>query len=517
VCARASIVEGTREELHAMFERRRLPTLREFCSTLGIEPSDLPALAHRADASMFDAGLGDAVIDAIVFDAGLRARIVAGSRELRQRVVRYVQRMLPPGERHLMLVDLGWGATTQRLVDRLLFAAGVECQVSGLYLVTRDVTVDHMLEGMEVHGFLGSAGLPKAAVDTIMRSPEVLEQVCMPHFGSQIGITAELEPVLAPTEPPALQSAQRKAAQDGILAFQHEWGRYRSAAPDAVPALSRAQDPLRAILLRAIAAPSVDEAAIFGRWMHDENFGSDRVESIVARPAAKALSYLDPRALVEIPMTELYWPFGLAALHDEYLAQATAAATTGLVPFEAFSSAVELGKFEMFADYGWGFRDRHKVALEQRRNRLGLSFAKAALHGEFIRRIRLDPAKRACVLRIDWIRLRCHVHNAPDPVTIELERPGDFAKLKLGGCRQIGPKLLLARGEDPRLVLDLKRVVDGQVYAVDVECAYAALPLSREQADAGRGRLRRRLRELAKRSPVGAPVRMAVALARRLR
>src|SRR5206468_2549884 len=143
------------------------------------------ALAHRADASMFDAGLGDAVIDEIVFDAGLRARIVASSRELRQRIVRYVQRMLPPGEQRLMLVDLGWGATTQRLVDRILFAAGVQCDVSGLYLVTRDATVDHLLEGMEVHGFLGNAGLPEPAVRTIMRSPEVLEQVCMPNVGSQ--------------------------------------------------------------------------------------------------------------------------------------------------------------------------------------------------------------------------------------------------------------------------------------------------------------------------------------------
>jgi hypothetical protein len=215
-------------------------------------------------------------------------------------------------------------------------------------------------------------------------------------------------------------------------------------------------------------------------------------------------------------MTELYWPFGLAALHDEQLASATAAATTGVVPFEAFSSAVELGDFEIFADYGWGFRDRHKVSLEQRRNRMGLSFAKGTLQGEFIRRVRIDPAKRPCVLRIDWIRVRCHVHDAPDPVTIELERPADFGKLKLGGCRRIGPKLLLVRGEDPRMVLDLGRFVDGRVYAVDVECGYAALPLSRELADP-RGGFWHRLRDLAKRSVLGAPVRMAVVLARRLR
>jgi hypothetical protein len=101
-------------------------------------------------------------------------------------------------------------------------------------------------------------------------------------------------------------------------------------------------------------------------------------------------------------------------------------------------------------------------------------------------------------------------------VTIELERPRDFAKLKLRGCRRIAPKLLLVVGENPRMVLDLKRLVEGRVYAVDVECGYAALPLSREMADASRG-LWDRVRELARRSVLGAPVRMALALARRLR
>ena len=38
VCARASIVEGTAAELDALFQRRRMPTVGEFCRTLGISP-----------------------------------------------------------------------------------------------------------------------------------------------------------------------------------------------------------------------------------------------------------------------------------------------------------------------------------------------------------------------------------------------------------------------------------------------------------------------------------------------
>ena len=415
-----------------------------------------------------------------------------------------------------MLVDLGWGATTQRLVHKILRSAGVHCQTSGLYLVTHEAVMEHLLEGMEVHGFLGQAGLPKAAVKTIMRSPEVLEQLCMPDYGSQVDLTEGLEPVLAEAEPVSHQTAERAAVQLGIRGFQREWLRYR-ALPDGVgPLWAGGQDLLRAILLRLVAAPSIEEAGTFGRWLHDENFGSEGVESIVARPAARALSYLDPRALVEIPMTELYWPFGLAALHDAHLAHATQAASTGLLPYEAFSSSLDLGDFEIFPDVGWGFRDRHKAALEQRRNRQGLSFAKAILRGEFIRRIRIDPAKQPCVLRIDFIRLRCHVHDAAEPVVIDLEQPGDFAKLDIAGCRKLGPKLFLATGNDPRLVFDVKRAVARPVYAIDFECGYAALPATREQVRDRRSRFDEWLRLVAKNSVLGAPIRLGFALARRL-
>jgi hypothetical protein len=516
VCAQACILEGTREELHALFARRNLPTLREFCATLGLEPSDLPTLSSRAEARLDDAGLGDAVIDEIVYDAELRSRVVAASRELRRRVVRYVQAGLPPGEGRMMLVDLGWGATVQGLLQKLLRAEEVDCEVVGLYLLTRDAVADRMLDGLEVNGFLGSAGLPHAAIEAIMRSPEILEQVCMPEYGSQIGLTASLEPVLAPVGGIAGQARQRAAVQQGIAAFQREWVRYRTAREGALPPLhATARGQLRAILFRAVAAPTPDEAAIFAGWLHDENFGSEGVESVVAGPSAKAVRHVDPRTLVEIPMTELYWPYGLAALHDEPLGASVAAASSGLVPWEAFASELETGEFEVYPDIGWGFSDEGKWAVAPRRNRLGLSYVRAVVAGDFVKRVRLDPATRPCVLRLDWIRLRCRVHNAPEPVTIDFEHPSDFSRLALHGAREIGPKLLLVEGDDPQLVIDVEAAVGRPVYRVVVEIAYAALPIARTQARERRARLKGWLRRLAKESPAGAPIRLARRLTRR--
>ena len=153
----------------------------------------------------------------------------------------------------------------------------------------------------------------------------------MPNHGSQVGLTAELEPVLADDDTPVMQAAEREAVQRGIFAFQREWARYRTAAPTSlVPFHDWGQDRLRSILVRAVTAPTPDEARLFAGWLHDENFGSTGTTPMVPATSARAARYLDPDALVEMPMSELYWPFGLAALHDETLARSVEAVTTGV-------------------------------------------------------------------------------------------------------------------------------------------------------------------------------------------
>jgi hypothetical protein len=352
-----------------------------------------------------------------------------------------------------------------------------------------------------------------------MRSPEVLEQLCMPDHGSQVDLTEELRPVLAPTsEEFAFQGVQRAAVQQGILAFQSEWSRYRRAmAGSLLPLWNAPRERLRATIVRSVVAPTADEAALFGAWLHDENFGSERVETIAGGPSAAALPWLDPQTLVDIPMTQLYWPFGLAALSDEHLARAAALASTGVVDWRAFASELETGPFEVYADLGWGFSEESKLSLEARRNRRGLSLARATIRGDFVQRLRLDPVKQPSLVRLDWLRLRCRVHGQHDPVEIELSQPRDFAALKLHGARLVAPKVLLAHGDDPWFTLDVERRAGGRVYEVELECAFAVLPLARSPELEPRRRVRGAVRRLAKRSRVlGAPLRLVRRVARRL-
>ena len=509
VCARAGIREGTREELEALFVRRRLPTLREYAGTLGLALDDLPELAPEADRRLDDAGFGEVVIDAIVHDPALRARVVAGSQALRRRIVRYVEQRLPAGERRLALVDLGWGATIQASVQRLLDEAGLDVATLGLYLVTREGIAGRLLDGLDAQGFLGQAGLPAQPVDALMRSPEILEQICMPDHGSQVDLTEDLRPVLADAPGPSLQSVERAAVQQGILAFQREWVRYRTALPASVPALHDGARPaLLAVVVRAMVAPTSDEAALFSGWLHDENFGSAAVESIAEGRAARALAHMDPRTLVDVPMTELYWPFGLAALHDEHLAASVSAAAAGVLDWDAFSSALETGPVELYSDVGWGWEEGRKIGLRVRRNRRGLSFAKATVRGDYVKRVRLDPVQEPAVVRLDFVSLRCQLAGGGE-ASIDLQPPKDLRGLKVRGGRAIAPGDFELTGPDPHFVVDLERRLGVRVWEVEVECAFAVLPLARFQAREPRARLRAAGRTVAKEWRIGAPLRLA--------
>src|SRR4029453_3342594 len=121
------------------------------------------------------------------------------------------------------IVDLGWHATTQRLLVRALRAGGSSLPVSGLYLMTTRRIVDGALDGVAAEGFLVNAGEPRETYETIIRSPEVLEELCMGPEGSGVGIDETGRPVLGVNAVPHRQLEEARATREGIVAFDSRW------------------------------------------------------------------------------------------------------------------------------------------------------------------------------------------------------------------------------------------------------------------------------------------------------
>ena len=474
VLARATIATGELEEIAPLLVRRRTPTVEGFLASLGVELGLLPRFAGHARTRLDDVGTRTSLLEAIEADEAVRARIVEQARATRERVVRYVERLLDGGDR-LTVVDLGWGASAQGLLAAALEQGGLRADLSGLYVVLHRGAARHVFDGMHVRGYLGEFGDPASAVDAVVRSPEVLEQVCMPDHGSQKALSDDLEPVLYPGTRSPVQSAESEAVRAGVRAFQAEWARYGRALPGRLGDLAGEPDLLRPLLMRAVVAPTEREATIFGGWMHDENQGSAAVEHVASPELVGRLRHLDPDALRRLPMQEVYWPYALASQVDASWGELMSLAASGAIGWEALSADADTGPFRIAVSQGSHVPDDQRFSAVPKRNRFGLSFVRTTLMARAIREIEIRPTLHAAVVRLDFLEVRCHVQGTDEPIVIRLDSPQDFLRLRRVNCFQLTPGVFVVNRPDPILLLDLVPDTSATVFRVDVSCGFATL------------------------------------------
>lgn len=97
LCARASIVDGTAAELRTLLRRSTTSTMGEYCATLGVDIGELDGFEGSAGTPLDDPARARALVEQLTRDPGVMERILAGGTELRARIVRYLERIRPPG------------------------------------------------------------------------------------------------------------------------------------------------------------------------------------------------------------------------------------------------------------------------------------------------------------------------------------------------------------------------------------------------------------------------------------
>lgn len=472
VCSQAAVVTASEAEIETFLHRRLAPTLSLACEGLGLTPSQLPGLDGRGADRLDDPALRRRFILSVTEDGSPRDTVIAYCARARRRLVDYVVRTVGQ-ETEAVLVDLGWGATIQAGLDAALRAEGIGLRTRGLYLLTNEAAVGRLLDGVTAEGFLGTVGLPDPAVRWIMRSPEILEQVCMPEVGSLLGFDDEGKPLHTAGSPDVEQHSQRQAVQDGILAFAKEWGRYGDVVPAEYHVLGeRALPLLRNILLGFVVEPTIEEATVFGSWLHDENWGSDASESVFSGALAGRLEYMSPLQLLEFPMNRLYWPFGLAVLHNPPLARAAAAVAFGELPADVFTSNDDTHA-TVYVDLGAGLMPRRQPGL--RANSRGLYYLSQHVDAHPLRAVAIGFPPGPGLARLDWMRLRFGVRGRAEPAVVDVRWPEGDSRLRYGGGELISGNILLGHRRSPRLAYECPPEWGVDVYRVEVELGFGWL------------------------------------------
>jgi len=463
VAVRAAIFSASEEELRPLLQRRGA-TASGACESLGIDLGELPPGLLLAD----EPRVGEALLQRIAASPSLREQIVEKSAQLRERFQRYLHRELG-GSRRVLLCDLGWGLTIQQKLIKLL----PETALRGLYLMTHSQVREPFLAGLECESFLAQLGFPERESRWILRTPEILEQACQSEQGSLLDLSAAAEPVLGVPQKSAQQRAQVQAMQDGMRAFAEQWGLYQRGDHRSAPKALRAQ--LLRILFRAVVWPTRAEAALLGSFCHDENFGSTRSEPLVR----EGFDELSAGELLQLPMSQLYWPFGAAALGSDRLAAACAALAEGLP-----SSPREPGRstrVELFVDSGQGFHEGEK-SQAQLTEADGVCTVRLScpVRGGALRAVRIDPSSQPGVLRLLKLGVQIWRDQAQGaPELFELRSIDDL--LRLCSSRSLvalrGP-LLFASSDDPQLVFAALR--EG-VSRVSIELTVGLVALSVEE------------------------------------
>ncbi|HZP25597.1 MAG TPA: HAD family hydrolase, partial [Dehalococcoidia bacterium] len=421
VCTRAAIIDGSREEFQAFFRRRRPPTLRDICSALRVDPADLASLDIDPDTVLQEQHLVEAVLDSLCAKGPLRDGILERATELRQRLLTYLERQVKPAANgRVVLVDIGWGATIQTFLTRALKAGPLRLRPLGLYLMTNSAAHTRASQGVETEGFLNDGAPTDPLASWVLRSPEILEQTCMPNLGSLVDFDERGQPVLAAPGYSESECAQREALRKGVFSFQGEWLRYRQAFPAAFAPLDyHARALLLSILARAVIRPTLPEARMFAAWSHDENFGSDSAEHIAPAELVPALKYMTPVQFLRLPMQKIYWPFGLATLHDEALAEEAAAIAEKTPPEQLLPTQSEA--VALAVDTGSGFEKGKRLVTSVEPHHEGRCFFDETIAAEGIEAIRIEPATHPALVQIDWLRLSLQVQGQAEPLDLHLE------------------------------------------------------------------------------------------------
>jgi FMN phosphatase YigB (HAD superfamily) len=472
----AMLDEVNRDSLGELMRRSYNLRVEQLLSILHLRPGDVPALASELHTVLGNTEILDRVSAALTESPQLLNQMNATVTRARERLITALRNAGALDDPDLTLVDLGWGATIQYQLGRVLALVQIPVVPAGLYLATEDRAAKVYRAGMRAEGFLAQGGDPREVAAALSRSPEVIEQSVNALCGSLVDFTDDGEPIQAPVVGGPAQDAERRAVQDGVLAFQAQWNGYVANDP-SWPSLNHPSAAKRVanILVSSLKVPTSEEARVFGNWLHEDNFGSDVVTSMIPEDLAAAIAYLSPNDLEDLQLRDAFWP-RLVAATDPALAGQIEALHAGHLDSQVFEPSGE--PFETHLRWRSASGDVHSGPRRRVRiNHNGLSFARFNIAADEIQDVALAIPGRPAIVRIDWIEARV-IADRSDPYIVRWDSPHDIAELVFSNCRWLGGTLVEFDWPTSAVWLPLAARVGELVSSAQISVGFAMLPRS---------------------------------------
>ncbi|MEM9515800.1 MAG: HAD hydrolase-like protein [Actinomycetota bacterium] len=491
VMGRAAVIEGTPDELVRALIRRAAFRPDHVTEAFDIDRAAVTRVI--GDGPLSDADFLPA-IEAIANDEQLRTTIVESSAALRARVMRYLQRALDADDDRIVVCDIGWGGTIQEALQVMLTAEGWSVELIGLYLMLSNPGRDRVAGGARMSGFLPDDGVVPIGVersttsdpDIVMRTPEIVEQLCTPEIGTLVDIDDSGSPVLADDPGGALES--RRTARRGVL----DYARLRQTRlPEASADPRLRSDAYRRTLLAGLAGtirrPSARLARELGRWEHDDVGGRGH-EPLVPAGAADLLRFANAADTDMIGTRHVYWLHGAAALANGELAAQLDAVEAG-VAAEELCPPSDVGQALIAVFPPDDTLATAQVATVPHRSSRGWSMLRLTAAVGQVRDVRIDIGTAALSFELG----RLHIVGASGRVAVRIDRTDDERLRWIGGHPTDTHGGVLQAGgfltvpfEDP--------VVDD---VLEIDVAFRARPVGQSVRRITPRTMQRRVRSLA--------------------
>ncbi|HCX14592.1 MAG TPA: hypothetical protein DGZ24_04675, partial [Rhodospirillaceae bacterium] len=244
---------------------------------LGLEAAEVD-VALQAPFDLNHPGALAALAQVIAQTPILRKKVVDYSSRLRRNLLSGITKKIDlMQEGDVVVMDLGYAATIQTVLARILEREGARVKLHGLYLALNTNAADNFLSGSDIQAYLDHEGFNASVAALLSRTPDILEHACMCSEGSLSEYTDSGEPELLPNLRSESQLSQMCAVQDGILAGLGAANCLLGDLTKTPAGELSLKRQVSAIITTALLYPTRQESETIGAWYHEANFNlSDR-------------------------------------------------------------------------------------------------------------------------------------------------------------------------------------------------------------------------------------------------